>query len=313
MATPSIDALRALVEVARTGSIAAAARALGVTQQAVSARIRTAERDIGTPVLLRTATGSTLTEPGALLADWARDVLDAMDRLDVGVRTLAHERPSRLRIAASQTVAESLLPRWLVALRREEERTGAPVTVAELVTENSTGVVDRVRRGDAELGFIETPQLPDGLRLDRIGTDELVLVVAPGHAWARRDEPVTLGELAATPLVVRERGSGTREALDRLLEAEPAAVAAPVTELGTTAAVRSAVAAGIAPAVLSRLVVRDDLVLGRLVAVPIAGEPLRRPLTAVRRREGPSRAAARLVRIASAEREGPGQARPRAG
>jgi DNA-binding transcriptional LysR family regulator len=81
---------------------------------------------------------------------------------------------------------------------------------------------------------------------------------------------------------MREAGSGTRVTLtDHLAAQHPPLSARIAMELGTSAAVRSAIAEGVGPGVLSRLAVRDDLVLGRLVAVEVAGPPLTRQLTAV--------------------------------
>ena len=298
-AAPSAELLRALVEVGYTGSIAGAARVLGLTQQAVSGRIRSLEAAAGVSVLHRGTGGSTLTDAGALIANWAEDLLAAHDRLAAGLRTLVATPPPRLRVAASQTIAEVLLPGWLVRLRDTELRAGRPPTVVDLLTGNSAGVIEKVRRGEVELGLIETPVLPTGLQLDAIGVDELVVLVAPAHPWAQREQPLGLDELAAARLVTREPGSGTREALERIIEERLHTHSAPAQlELATTAAVRSAIRAGTAPGVLSRQVVRDDLVLGRLALVPTDGEPLTRPLTAVRRRRVPGDATQQLIAIA---------------
>ena len=127
------------------------------------------------------------------------------------------------------------------------------------------------------------------------------MVAAPSHPWARLSRPVTLRELAAMPLITREAGSGTRDTLTDYLAAlePPLTAAAPTVELGTSAAVRSAIAAGVAPGALSRLAVRDDLVLGRLVAIELAGPPLTRVFTAVRRHDRPlSPEGQRLLAIA---------------
>jgi DNA-binding transcriptional LysR family regulator len=132
------------------------------------------------------------------------------------------------------------------------------------------------------LGFIETPHLPAGLVTAHLRDDEMLVVAAPGHPWARRRRPLPLAEIAATPLVMREAGSGTRDTLtDHLAAQHPPLSARIAMELGTSAAVRSAIAEGVGPGVLSRLAVRDDLVLGRLVAIDVAGPPLKRQLTAV--------------------------------
>jgi len=277
-----VGALRALREVGRQGSIAAAAAMLGVSQQALSARMRTLERGMGVALLARTPSGSHLTEQGRLVVGWAEDVLDAADRLEAGLRSIRAGVSHRLAIAASQTVAEHLVPHWLIELRAAEQAAGHQPTVVELTVANSTGVIELVRDARAALGFIETPHLPSDLVAEVLRDDELLVVTAPGHPWARRRRPLALAEIAATPLVMREAGSGTRDTLtDHLAAQDPPLRPTIAMELGTSAAVRSAIAAGVGPGVLSRLAVRDDLVLGRLVAVDVAGPPLTRQLTIV--------------------------------
>ena len=149
-------------------------------------------------------------------------------------------------------------------------------------------MLELVRDGKAGLGFIETPHLPSDLVTEHVRDDELLVVTAPGHPWAGRRRPLGLAEIAATPLVMREAGSGTRDTLtDHLAAQDPPLRPRIAMELGTSAAVRSAIAAGVGPGVLSRLAVRDDLVLGRLVAVEVAGPPLTRQLTAVWKPDDP--------------------------
>lgn len=113
-----------------------------------------------------------------------------------------------------------------------------------------------------------------------VGADRLVLVVAPTHAWARRRTPVTAAELAATPLVLRELGSGTREVLDRALGAAGVS-ATPLLELASSTALKAAAMSGSGPVCLSELAVADELATRRLVEVPLAGLDLHRPLRAV--------------------------------
>ena len=153
-----------------------------------------------------------------------------------------------------------------------------------LTATNSGEVAALVRAGRVDVGFVEGPRAPRGCRSRVIAHDRLVAVVAPGHPWAHRRHPVDAETLVATPLVTRERGSGTRDALDAALATalrDPGAGVTPALELSTTAAVRAAVLAGAAPAVLSALVVADDLAAGRLVEVAATGLDLTRSLRAV--------------------------------
>lgn len=276
---PELSALEVLVAVARTGSLNLAAAELGRSQQAVSARIASLEAQTGIDLVARTRRGSTLTPAGVVVADWSARLLELAGEVDAGLAALRADRRARLSVAASLSIAERLLPGWLVALRN-----GAAPPAVTLATVNSTEVADRVRVGRADLGFVEGAAAPRGCRSTVIGTDELVVVVAPEHRWASRRRVLTAAEVARTPLVTREAGSGTRAAFETALRRRLGVntqIAAPILELPTTAAIRTAVLTAVAPAVLSRLVVGDDLATGRLRAVPIDDLDLRRSLRAV--------------------------------
>ena len=278
---PELSALELLVDTARTGSIGAAARLHGITQQAASARLRGVEAQVGAPLLLRSPRGSSLTAAGTLLVEWAARLLDVAAEVDQGIAALRADRSERLRVAASMTVAEHLLPRWLITVRDRQRTAGRTPTAVTLTATNSERVVDAVRAGAADLGFVEGPDVPAGLHAEDVARDELVVVVAAGHPWTRRRAPLGARELAATPLVAREEGSGTRRVLEAALAARGLELADPAVELTTSTAVREAVRAGSAPAVLSRLAAEGDLGAGRLVAVPLADLDLSRRLRAV--------------------------------
>lgn len=281
---PQIAALEVLLAIARTGSLSLAAREVGVSQQAISARIRSLEAQTGVPLVSRTARGSTLTPAGVVVAGWADRLVEVARELDAGLAALRDDRRTRLRISASLTIAEQLLPGWLVSQHAAARRRGEAPAEVVLTATNSVTVIDQVRSGDADLGFIEGPTIPKGLRSKVIGHDELVVVVRPDHPWARRRQPVTATELAGTPLVSREEGSGTRHALvvalARVLGATEAGIPIALA-LSTTSAVRAAVVAGAGPAVLSELAVFDDLANGRLARVSVVDLDLRRTLHAI--------------------------------
>ncbi|MFC5909685.1 LysR family transcriptional regulator [Streptacidiphilus monticola] len=272
---PDLGALELLLAVIRTGSLGRAAAELGISQPAASARIAGMERQIGVPLLERSTRGSCPTEAGALVAEWASAVVAAARALDAGIAALRERRDARLRVTASLTVAEYLMPGWLLALRAAH-----PDTAVTLRAANSRQVAEDVASGAADLGFVEGRHLPSGLDGTVIATDRLVVVVAPGHPWARRRQSVAAAELAATPLILREQGSGTREVLDAAL-APAGGPVAPLLELASTTALKSAAASGAGPAVLSELAVADELSRGRLVAVRLSDLELSRPLRAV--------------------------------
>jgi DNA-binding transcriptional LysR family regulator len=281
---PDLAALEVLLGVAATGSLNSAARQFGVSQQAVSARVRAMEAQTGVALVHRTPRGSRLTAHGVVIAEWAARLLGVAAEMDAGIEALRHDNRSRLRVSASLTIAEQLLPAWLASFRAAAERAGRPAPEIVLTAANTEAVRTHVSEATADIGFTEGPREPRSLRSRVIGHDRLAVVVPPGHAWARRRRPVSAAELASAPLVSREGGSGTRDTLSAALTAVlgPGATQAPAAlSLSTTAAVRAAVLAGAGPAVISELAVAGDLAAGRLTRIEIPGLDLRRTLRAI--------------------------------
>lgn len=281
---PALEALDVFLVVARTGSLSSAAAEVGTTQQALSARMSTLERTVGVRLTTRTPRGTELTDHGRLLAEWAGRLLQQAAEVDEGLAALRDRARVSVRLSASLTVAEQLLPAWLVGLNLQARRRGEDPIRVVLTAANSGHVIEQVLAGEADLGFIEGPRAPKSLHSKVVAHDELILVVPPGHPWVRRRSGVTAAELARTPLVTREHGSGTRDFLEAAVRAasgESTPVADPAIELSTSAAVRTAVLAGAGPTVISRLAVSDDVAAARLVHVPVPELDLRRNLRAI--------------------------------
>ncbi len=174
---------------------------------------------------------------------------------------------------------------------------------------NTAHVGDLVARGEVDLGFIEGSRPPGRLSSRELLTDELVIVVPAGHPWARRRRPISVNELAKTPLVLREPGSGTREVLTDALRAHGLDVTVAM-ELGSTTAIKAAVMIGAGPAVVSTLAVRAEVQAGQLVTVACEGLSLKRAIRAIwAPNRPPSAAASRLLSIAGrAEDRSPARA-----
>ncbi|MDX2540859.1 LysR family transcriptional regulator [Streptomyces sp. WI04-05B] len=288
---PDLGAMELLLAVARLGSLGRAAQELGITQPAASSRIRSMERQLGVALVDRSPRGSRLTDAGVLVTDWARRVVEAAEAFDAGAQALRARRDSRLRVAASMTIAEYLLPGWLLSLRVR-----LPETAVSLLAGNSAAVAERVLSDEADIGFVEGTGVPSGLDSVVVAKDRLIVVTAPGHPWARRRKPVGAAELAATPLILREEGSGTRQVLNTAL----GGLARPLIELSSTTAVKASAVGGAGPAVLSELAVGEELATRRLVCVPLDGVRLDRELRAVwptgHRPVGPARELLGLTR-----------------
>jgi molybdate transport repressor ModE-like protein len=278
---PDLSALELLVDTAREGSIGAAARLQGISQQAASERLRAVEAQVGSTLLTRTPRGSKLTATGTVVVEWATRLLENAHQVDNAIAALRQDRDGQLRISASMTIAEHLLPRWLVLLRQHQLDSGQPVTVVNLTATNTENAIEAVRLGTSTLGFIEGSTTPLQIRSRAVGTDELLLVAHPSHRWARRRTPIGATELALTSLTMRERGSGTRQVLEDALALSGYHAAEAEVELSTSTAVRESVRAGSAPTVISSHAVEADIASGRLVRLELIGLDLRRTLRAI--------------------------------
>jgi molybdate transport repressor ModE-like protein len=271
---PELKVLELLVGIDECGSLGAAARAAGIAQPNATRMVQQIEGRFGTKLVQRSARGSTLSAEGTVIAHWARQVLADMKQLVDAAEALRAKREAELTIASSMTVAEFLLPLWLGRFR------GVNTDVhVHLQMQNSAQVCERVAEGSCDVGFVEGPSVPEDLNHVAVAHDQLIVVVTPQHPWARRRRSLTMRELASTPLLAREPGSGTRRTLDVALQAfvRPP----PLLELGSSAAIRASVLGGVGPAVVSSLAVAEQVESGELVVIDVVGLDLHRTLRAV--------------------------------
>lgn len=271
---PDLRTLELLVAVADTGSLNAASAIIGIAQPNASRLVRTLERQLGTRLLRRSPSGSAATEDGALVIAHARELLSSASGLLEVVGTRRQKRANTLTVGSSLTITEYLLPRWVAELRLR-----LPEVRPELHPMNSSQVFAALDAGDCAVGLVETPSIPRRFARQLVHVDELYVVAAGAHPWARRGAPISVDELAATALVTREPGSGTRKTLERALRDHP--IAPPLQELTSNAAVLASACAGLGPAALSRLVVDAAIRAGALVRIDVEGISLRRRFHAV--------------------------------
>ncbi|MEW2571576.1 LysR family transcriptional regulator [Streptomyces sp. NPDC047070] len=293
---PDLASLDLLLSVAELGSVGKAAQEHGMSQPAASNRLSRLERRTGLALLTRTTAGTTLTPVGEAFAVWARNVVRPAQALASNVAALRHGQRARLRVAASLTNAEYLMPRWLLVLRRDDPRLDVSAVVA-----NSHDVCDRVRSGQADVGFVEMPTVPRDLSQRQVDTDELVLVTAPGYPAAHRSSPLRPVDLLTQPLLLREHGSGTRDTFVAAL-ADALRTDAPklpyAIELGSTTTILATARAGGGIGVISARAASTDLRNGSLVPLAVPGLRTGRALTAVWLGSTPSESAMRLIELA---------------
>lgn len=269
LSSREVSAFLAAVE---SGSVQGASEALDLTQSATTKRIQALERRLGVSLLVRGRHGVRPTDEGMALYPEARRALDALGLAEQAVAGHRATRP--LRIVASHTVGEALLPTWLTAFRAE-----LPGVHPQVDVTNSEATIAAIGQDRADVGFVEGLDPLDGLETKVVARDRIVLVVAAGHRWANR-RAVNPRELSGGRWISRESGSGTRAVAAAALAAVGVELQ-PDLSLASLEGVKRSLAAG-GFALISELALEPDLGAGRLVAVPLKGLEIERSLTAIR-------------------------------
>ncbi len=273
-----LNKLRAFAAVAEHEHFSRAAAVLTISQPALSAQVRDLERYYGTPLFERAGRGVRLTEAGRLVQSYARRVLALTGELDDTMADLRGLRSGLLRVGASTTIGDYLLPAVLGAFRRHYPGVGIVVEIA-----NTRQIADRVRHGELHLGLIGEPLDDADLDVEPYRDDTLVLVVPPGHALAGTMVAARVLSASAEVLIARERGSATRDVTVQAL----AKAGVPMEigmELGSTEAAKGAVAAGLGIAFVSACAVDHEVSAGRLAQARVDGLDMRRQFQIARQR-----------------------------
>jgi DNA-binding transcriptional LysR family regulator len=260
----SLAALRCFVAVVESGSLSRAAERLGLSQPTISVTLAGLERGCGT-LLLHRRPRLTLTDAGRDMLVRARLVLVRMQELEASVTAFSGLHRGSLTVGLS---TPAFAMPMIAALLRDH-----PGIAVRTRLGNTEALLAALAACEIEVAVLTMIDPPESLACTRLAEQRLVACLPRGTARGM----VTLEELAAGPLVLREPGSMTRAMLERALAAQ-GITAQPRLEVGSREAAREAVAAGIGMGVVLDGELGED---GRLVAVPIAGPPIRGGVYAV--------------------------------
>lgn len=272
--------LETLIVIVDKKSLTKAARALDVSQPAVSKQLRALEAYYGTPLLYRRGREPELTEAGKIVYRYGQRILQMIDKSLADVRELADTVQGDLLLGGSTIPGEYILPRLLGAFQQEY-----PAVRVSLEIGDSKDVARRVLAGEFAAGVIGVQINNQNLQHELIYNDELVVVAPRGHRWDGQST-ISLDEFCAEQMVVREPGSGTRAVLEQWLQErgiDPSILKYKM-ELGSTDAVLSAVTAGLGVSLLSAVAAQPRVQAGTLAAVRIAGLPNIRGLYLITRK-----------------------------
>lgn len=260
----TLDQLRVFAAVAERSHVTRAAHALGMTQSATSAAIASLERLSGVKLFNRVGRGIELTEAGRRFLPEAKNVIERAAVARAILEQSAETESGTVSVGASQTIANHWLPRRLAAFREAYPAVRLDITIG-----NTQTVEDAVVSGDLDIGMVEGPTTHEILIRTIADSDRPVLVTSPGMSVPL----LSTGriDLSSLPWIVREEGSGTRNALRQLCDrmGVPFDMLRIILVLPSNEAVREAVEAGAGAAVISEQVVAASIETGRLSVVPV--------------------------------------------
>ena len=261
----TLTQLRTFLAVAETASVRSAAERLMVSQPSVSAAVASLEREVGVALVARQGRGLRITPAGAAFAARVRESMGLLDLAVRSARSVDVPGQGSVRVVTVTTAAERLLPPLLAVFRQQHPDAGVAVQVG-----NRTMVWEALRDHVADLAIAGRPPAAAPLRVLATAPNQLVLV---GPPVGTGDVPVAT--LADQTWLLREAGSGTRDATDHLLA--DLDIAPPTMILGSNGAVEQAVVAGLGIALISLDAVADRIAAGTVAVWPCPGTPLDRP------------------------------------
>lgn len=282
----NISQLRTFVALVEHGSFSAAARAMGLSQPAVTMQIQALETDLGVTLVNRKYRELELTEAGRALLPFAERALSELDEARAKVERLSATVSGRLVMAASTTPGQYVLPKLLGAFLSKYPQVGVSLQVADTAL-----VVEAVESRRAHLGMTGAKLPAAKVDFEQMGADELIIICPSDSPLA--SGKVALATVAEAPFIMREEGSGTRliaEEVFRKAGIDPGEMQV-VTELGTNEAIINAVEGGMGVAVVSRFAAEKALALGTIAEVSTSGFPVTRPFYAVLPQQTCTRAA----------------------
>ncbi len=272
--------LEAFCKVVELRSFTRAAKEMLLSQPTVSEHVRCLEEEFGQKLLERRVKDVSLTPVGVVLYDYARKILRIRNEAAQAVRHYGGILAGDVTIGCSTIPGTYIVPQLLGMFHKRYTAIKTMLRIG-----SSRIIAEEVLYDKLEFGVVGARWNENGLLWNRFYSDELTLVIHPEHPWVSKKE-VTLAELLEEPFILRERESGTRKVIAQVLaenglrELDLQSVA----EIGSTAAVKEAVKAGIGIAILSKRAVVDEIRCGRLAAIAIEKQKFQRPFYLIQRK-----------------------------
>ena len=266
----NFNQLKAFYYTVKCGSLSAAAEALYITQPAVTKQIQQLHATYGIKLLNRFGKKMVLTDAGEVLYDFASKIFEAEIQAEEILRDFQQRKSGRIRIHASESFGAYYLP-FMVNLFRKKYPT--PIQISVNIFPNPV-VIENTAKLETDLGFVSYPLEHKKLLVREVLEDRLVLIAPPSHPLSRK-KVLQPRHLEGQPIIMHEKGSGTRDIIDAFLRNNNLSVSISL-ELSNNEAIKRAVEQGMGLSLISEHVVREEIHGKKLKAIPFADPSLKR-------------------------------------
>jgi DNA-binding transcriptional LysR family regulator len=260
--------LKTFCKVAELGSFSRAGEAVYLSQPSISGHIAYLEEAVGLKLFDRLGRKVALTNGGRIFYRYAKDILKLRDEALNAISEFSHVIKGRITIGGSTIPGEYFLPKVMGGFQRE-----APGITISLFIADSQEIIDSLLDGEIEVGVVGMRF--DGERFDvyPLFHDRVIVIASPEHPLASRGE-VSWEELRGAPLLIRERGSGTRKAFEGYIQEAGLRLDdfSIIGEVGSSTAVKQGVKLGMGLGIISDLAVHEEMEGGNIQEIRIRGE-----------------------------------------
>lgn len=266
--------LQVFVKVVEKENFSKVASELHMTQPAVSQYIKALEEAVGTRLLERSNKFVRMNKAGEVVYQHAKEILALYAKMQSSLDDLTNQRSGPITIGASYTFGEYILPSIIVQLKKQFPEIHPTITI-----HNTKDICELVATHQLDIGIIEGPCHDKKLNIEIISEDHMYVVASPQHPLVKMDS-VLFSDLKDETWILREKGSGTRQAADNLFETH-GFIPQNILEFGSTQLIKESVEAGLGISLLSSWAIEKERLNGYIDIIPVTELPFKRSFSIV--------------------------------
>lgn len=265
------------IKVAELQNFSRVANELHMTQPAVSQHIQALEQRMGTKLLERTNKYVRLNKAGEIVYHHGKEILHAYNRMYGLVNELVFTGIGELSIGASYTFGEYILPRIIADFHREY-----PLIIPKITIANTQSISKLIDQHQLDVGIVEGHFKQDTLIIEPLAEDYMFVIVSANHPFANKEQ-IQLNDLQDETWILREEGSGTREAAETMFSSYQF-TPKEIMEFGSTQIIKESVEANIGISLISKWAIEKEVNLGRIKTLKVNGKPIMRNFSILRKK-----------------------------